>query len=138
MGRRFKEISIEDEETWKSVLVKGGSVQHLDFLTQEEKDVLYIWQNRYEGEIGKKHPTSKGFKYSWAVFLNNSEATIEIITGKEDTPKIRCYHCEEKEFKLFRTKLLTAFKRKFYENSKYVKAYFEIFFHDKKYKNKQF
>ena len=44
-------------------------------------------------------------------------------------------YCEEKEFKLFRTKLLTAFKRKFYENSKYVKAYFEIFFHDKKYKN---
>jgi hypothetical protein len=44
-------------------------------------------------------------------------------------------YCEEKEFKLFRTKLLTAFKRNFYENSKYVKAYFEIFFHDKKFKN---
>jgi hypothetical protein len=44
-------------------------------------------------------------------------------------------YCEEKEFKLFRTKLLTAFKRNFYENSKYVKAYFDIFFHDKKFKN---
>ena len=44
-------------------------------------------------------------------------------------------YCEEKEFKNFRTKLLTAFKRNFYDNSKNVKAYFEIFFHDKKYKN---
>lgn len=44
-------------------------------------------------------------------------------------------HCEEKEFKLFRTKLLTSFKRNFYESTKYVKAYFDIFFYDKKYKN---
>jgi len=44
-------------------------------------------------------------------------------------------HCEEKEFKLFRTKLLTTFKRNFYESPKYVKAYFDILFYDKKYKN---
>jgi len=28
------------DETWKSILVRGGSVQHLDFLTQKEKDVF--------------------------------------------------------------------------------------------------
>jgi len=28
------------EATWSSILEKGGSVQHLDFLTQEEKDVF--------------------------------------------------------------------------------------------------
>lgn len=43
-------------------------------------------------------------------------------------------HCEESAFKIFRTKLLAAFKRNFNENPKYVKAYFEIFYHDKKYK----
>ena len=26
-----------NKTTWKSILVKGGSVQHLDFLTDEEK-----------------------------------------------------------------------------------------------------
>jgi len=30
----------DDFETWESVLIRGGSVQHLDFLTQDEKDVF--------------------------------------------------------------------------------------------------
>ena len=38
-----------DQETWKSILVKGGSVQHLNFLTQEEKDVFKTF-----GEISQK------------------------------------------------------------------------------------
>jgi ribonucleoside-diphosphate reductase alpha chain len=37
------------EEVWKSVLVKGGSVQHLEFLTKEEKDVFKTF-----GEISQK------------------------------------------------------------------------------------
>ena len=37
------------EGTWKSILVKGGSVQHLDFLTQDEKDVFKTF-----GEISQK------------------------------------------------------------------------------------
>ena len=37
------------DNTWKSILVKGGSVQHLDFLTQEEKDVFKTF-----GEISQK------------------------------------------------------------------------------------
>jgi ribonucleoside-diphosphate reductase alpha chain len=45
----LKEKGKSDDETWKSILVKGGSVQHLEFLTQEEKDVF-----RTFGEISQK------------------------------------------------------------------------------------
>jgi len=30
----------DDDETWRSILIRGGSVQHLDFLTQTERDVF--------------------------------------------------------------------------------------------------
>ena len=36
-------------KTWKSILVKGGSVQHLDFLTEDEKNVFKTF-----GEISQK------------------------------------------------------------------------------------
>jgi ribonucleoside-diphosphate reductase alpha chain len=36
-------------EVWKSILIKGGSVQHLDFLSQHEKDVFKTF-----GEISQK------------------------------------------------------------------------------------
>ena len=39
----------DDTDTWKSILVKGGSVQHLNFLTQEEKEVFKTF-----GEISQK------------------------------------------------------------------------------------
>lgn len=38
-----------DPETWKSILVSGGSVQHLDFLTEDEKAVFKTF-----GEISQK------------------------------------------------------------------------------------
>ena len=38
-----------DQDTWKSILVKGGSVQHLDFLSTEEKAVFKTF-----GEISQK------------------------------------------------------------------------------------
>ncbi len=38
-----------DNETWKSILSHGGSVQHLEFLTQEEKNVFKTF-----GEISQK------------------------------------------------------------------------------------
>jgi len=40
-----------DEETWKSILIHGGSVQHLDFLTQEEKDVFKTFAETSQREI---------------------------------------------------------------------------------------
>ena len=39
----------DTNEVWKSILVKGGSVQHLRFLTSEEKDVFKTF-----GEISQK------------------------------------------------------------------------------------
>ena len=49
LKKLLKEKHKDDDETWKSVLVKGGSVQHLEFLTQEEKDVFKTF-----GEISQK------------------------------------------------------------------------------------
>ena len=49
LKRLLKEKGKDDDETWKAVLIKGGSVQHLDFLTQEEKDVFKTF-----GEISQK------------------------------------------------------------------------------------
>jgi ribonucleoside-diphosphate reductase alpha chain len=37
------------QEVWKSILIKGGSVQHLEFLSQEEKDVFKTF-----GELSQK------------------------------------------------------------------------------------
>jgi ribonucleoside-diphosphate reductase alpha chain len=45
----LKEKGKHDDETWKSILIKGGSVQHLSFLTQDEKDVFKTF-----GEISQK------------------------------------------------------------------------------------
>jgi ribonucleoside-diphosphate reductase alpha chain len=45
----LKEKGKHDEDTWMSILKRGGSVQHLDFLTQEEKDVFKTF-----GEISQK------------------------------------------------------------------------------------
>lgn len=45
----LKKHQKNDEETWKSILVRGGSVQHLDFLTNEEKNVFKTF-----GEISQK------------------------------------------------------------------------------------
>jgi len=39
----------DTSEVWKSILIHGGSVQHLDFLSQEEKDVFKTF-----GEIPQK------------------------------------------------------------------------------------
>jgi ribonucleoside-diphosphate reductase alpha chain len=40
---------VDNQEIWKSILVHGGSVQHLDFLTEEEKEVFKTF-----GEISQK------------------------------------------------------------------------------------
>ena len=45
----LEEKGKNNQTTWKSILVKGGSVQHLGFLTQEEKDVFKTF-----GEISQK------------------------------------------------------------------------------------
>lgn len=49
LKKLLKSKEKDDDETWKSILVRGGSVQHLDFLTKEEKDVFKTF-----GEISQK------------------------------------------------------------------------------------
>ena len=45
----LKKYDKNNDETWKSILIKGGSVQHLDFLKNEEKEVFKTF-----GEISQK------------------------------------------------------------------------------------
>ena len=40
LEKMLKEKSKDSQSVWNSILEQGGSVQHLDFLTQEEKDVF--------------------------------------------------------------------------------------------------
>ena len=47
--RVLEDYGKNDAETWKSILVNGGSVQHLDFLSDHEKDVFKTF-----GEISQK------------------------------------------------------------------------------------
>lgn len=49
LKKLLKEKDQDTDETWKSILVHGGSVQHLKFLTPEEKDVFKTF-----GEISQK------------------------------------------------------------------------------------
>jgi ribonucleoside-diphosphate reductase alpha chain len=49
LKKLLKDKGKDDDDNWKSILIKGGSVQHLDFLTQEEKDVFKTF-----GEISQK------------------------------------------------------------------------------------
>jgi ribonucleoside-diphosphate reductase alpha chain len=45
----LKKYDKDTKEIWSSILIKGGSVQHLDFLTDHEKDVFKTF-----GEISQK------------------------------------------------------------------------------------
>ena len=49
LEKLLEEKKKNTQTTWKSILQKGGSVQHLDFLTSEEKDVFKTF-----GEISQK------------------------------------------------------------------------------------
>ena len=49
LKKLLKDKNQDKEEIWKDILVRGGSVQHLNFLTKEEKDVFKTF-----GEISQK------------------------------------------------------------------------------------
>lgn len=49
LKKLLKEKDKDNDEVWKDILVRGGSIQHLEFLTQEEKDVFKTF-----GEISQK------------------------------------------------------------------------------------
>ena len=41
----------DDAATWKDIMIKGGSVQHLDFLSQDEKDVFKTFAEISQMEV---------------------------------------------------------------------------------------
>ena len=49
LKKLLQEKGMDNNDTWKSILSNGGSVQHLDFLTQHEKDVFKNF-----GELSQK------------------------------------------------------------------------------------
>ena len=49
LKKLLKEKGKDDDDTWKSILIKGGSVQHLEFLNEDEKNVFKTF-----GEISQK------------------------------------------------------------------------------------
>jgi ribonucleoside-diphosphate reductase alpha chain len=49
LKKLLKDKDQDKEEVWKDILVRGGSVQHLAFLTKEEKDIFKTF-----GEISQK------------------------------------------------------------------------------------
>ena len=51
LKKLLKEKGKNDDEVWKDILVHGGSVQHLDFLSQEEKDVFKTFEETSQREI---------------------------------------------------------------------------------------
>jgi ribonucleoside-diphosphate reductase alpha chain len=49
LKKLLKDKDQDKEEVWKDILVRGGSVQHLKFLSQEDKDIFKTF-----GEISQK------------------------------------------------------------------------------------
>lgn len=49
--RLLQEKGQDSPETWRSILLKGGSVQHLDFLSEDEKAVFKTFGEISQGEI---------------------------------------------------------------------------------------
>jgi ribonucleoside-diphosphate reductase alpha chain len=49
LKKLLKEKGKDEDDTWKSILIKGGSVQHLEFLNEDEKNVFKTF-----GEISQK------------------------------------------------------------------------------------
>ena len=51
LKKLLEEKGMDTQETWKSIMMKGGSVQHLDFLTQDEKDVFKTFAEISQMEV---------------------------------------------------------------------------------------
>jgi ribonucleoside-diphosphate reductase alpha chain len=51
LKKLLKEKNKNDDEVWMDILKHSGSVQHLDFLTQEEKDVFKTFEETSQKEI---------------------------------------------------------------------------------------
>jgi ribonucleoside-diphosphate reductase alpha chain len=75
----LKKYEKNDSETWKSILVSGGSVQHLDFLTDDEKDVFKTF-----GEISQKEVIIQAAQRQ--KFIDQAQS-LNIMVHPKSSPK---------------------------------------------------
>tara|TARA_X000000950_G_C13886034_1_gene648892 strand:+ start:144 stop:1790 length:1647 start_codon:yes stop_codon:yes gene_type:complete len=80
----YLEVLLEEkekntQEVWKSILVKGGSVQHLDFLSDEEKAVFKTF-----GEISQKEIIIQAAQRQ--KFIDQSQS-LNIMVHPKSSPK---------------------------------------------------
>lgn len=68
-----------DAETWKSILVSGGSVQHLDFLSEDEKAVFKTF-----GEISQKEVIIQAAQRQ--KFIDQAQS-LNIMVHPKSSPK---------------------------------------------------
>jgi ribonucleoside-diphosphate reductase alpha chain len=69
----------DDHDTWHSILVTGGSVQHLDFLTRHEKDVFKTF-----GEISQMEIVIQASARQ--KFIDQSQS-LNIMIHPQESPK---------------------------------------------------
>jgi len=75
----LKKYDKHNDETWKSILIKGGSVQHLKFLTQEEKDIFKTF-----GEISQKEIVIQAAQRQ--KYIDQSQS-LNLTVGPNTSPK---------------------------------------------------
>jgi ribonucleoside-diphosphate reductase alpha chain len=51
LKKLLKQKEKDNDEIWKSILIHGGSVQHLDFLSENEKEVFKTFEETSQKEI---------------------------------------------------------------------------------------
>lgn len=85
LKKLLKEKGKNDDETWMDILKHSGSVQHLDFLTQEEKDVFKTFEETSQKEIiiqaaGRQHHIDQGQSLNMLIPAGTSpKAVNELI-----------------------------------------------------------
>lgn len=75
----LKKKDKNDDETWKSILIHGGSVQHLDFLNEGEKDIFKTF-----GEISQKEIVIQAAQRQ--KFIDQSQS-LNLMIPPESKPK---------------------------------------------------
>lgn len=61
------------------------------YIGEINESAFYIWQNKFNGNIGRLNPRIRGFTYSWLVYFENEE-DIEILeVGWENKKTIKEY-----------------------------------------------
>jgi ribonucleoside-diphosphate reductase alpha chain len=75
----LKNYKNDTDEVWKSILIRGGSVQHLEFLTSDEKSVFKTF-----GEISQKEIVIQAAQRQ--KFIDQSQS-LNIMIPPETKPK---------------------------------------------------